>query len=226
MSRVKLLSILAVALVAICMAPAARAVVYDLTVDKCSVGTGCIGLTGGTVTVLPGATSSQVDITVSLVSGVEFQWNPDTSNNNQATFVFNADISSLTISNLTTGWVPQSGIPSFGFRTDGLGTFDYAIACPNPTCQSGQTTNPSSVSFTMTNGSGLLSPINFNVLSTGGDPSVYFAADVIGNGTSGYIGAPGPGAPDVVPEPTSIAFFGTGLLGVGLVLRRKFANKA
>jgi len=61
---------------------------------------------------------------------------------------------------------------------------------------------------------------DFQTLSSGGSPSVYFDADVMGpNGKTGPVGA-NTFTPSV-PEPSAIALFATGLIGAALSIRRR-----
>jgi hypothetical protein len=116
---------------------------------------------------------------------------------------------------------------------DGAGTFDYSVRLSSqPSTQAGPLT------FIVKSSAGSITSVNFETLSNGGSPSADFAANVSNGSCTGIIGGGNgtaqstpqntnsdqscPGTPPV-PEPTSIAFFGTGLIGVGIVIRRKLA---
>jgi hypothetical protein len=201
--------------------PAKADLVVQLNIDDCSGG-GCLaGTSGGTVTVAQN-TANSVTFTVQLASGLAFQQDSDPTTNNGATFTFNSNIippTNLTISALTTGWIQQSGTPTSGSQTDGFGTFNYGIACPSGTCQTGQITNPNFVTFVITNNAGSLNPLNFAVGSSNNGNSVFFAADVVSNRnggiTTGYIG--GSSVPD---GGTTAMLLGFAFAAVGLVSRR------
>jgi hypothetical protein len=204
--------------------PAVRAdIVYSLDIDNCT--NGCLnGTNGGTVT-LQQVTANSVSITVQLLSGLAFQGSNYTTppSNNSSTFAFNADIANLQISNLTTGWVPQSGVPVSNVNSDGFGHFDYQVTCPLSVCPSGQISNPTSVSFTITN-TAALALTDFAVVSTHGTPS-FFAADVVSNRngsiTTGYIGSDDiPGTRSVPDGGTTAILLSFALAGLGLVSRR------
>jgi hypothetical protein len=115
-----------------------------------------------------------------------------------------------------------------------FGNFDYAIDCNN--CGPGASNAKAGpLTFDVSRIGGLLET-DFTA-NTGG---YYFAVDIINNpptGNTGNVGTMGPGVPpcppgpngcgpggfEPIPEPFSLALFGTGLLGLGLVRRRRLS---
>lgn len=97
---------------------------------------------------------------------------------------------------------------------DGTGTWQYAVGCP--TCGGGQSAPV------------LDAPITFDISAVGLSTAsfvqngnlLFFAADVGGtNGNTGDVGAPS--RTTSVPEPASLAIFGSALLGLGAAVRRR-----
>jgi hypothetical protein len=224
---------LALAFIFTLSVPVVRAdIAYDLTVDDCSAGGGCLnGNDGGTVTLSQdGADAVMFTVSLNESSGfpIAFQKNTTSTGNNDASFAFNSDVSTLSISGLSSGWIPLSGDPT-GSKEDGFGTFGYAIAC-DTACTTGQTTNPKSVSFVITNTAGALSTADFAVKSTGGGTNAYFAADVVGfTGNTGYIGGDTPGTehnPTVPDGGTTAMLLSFALVGMGLISRRMNNRKS
>lgn len=182
---------------------------YVLNIDHCTDTCGISPPNYGTVNVTQDG--SAVDILVTLGSNVRF-----VSTGASDALGFNiAGDPAITISALTSGFSQGSG-----GHFDGFGTFMYSIVCD--ACGSGGSNpQPGPLSFTVSRtGGGSLSISDFQTLSSGGSPSVYFDADVIGpNGKTGPVGA-NTFTPSV-PEPSAIALFATGLIGAALSIRRR-----
>ena len=234
MSRVKLFSILAVSLAVICMAPAARAASFDLNVGYCNCIPTSLGGVAGTVNVTsPGTNEVEIVLTI----------NAPLQSHDQGldSFAFNVvGFSSLTqASNFTINNAGGSTwtLSNPGGNADGAGSFMYSFECTAGA--NGCATAPvRTFDFTIT-ASGLT--VAAVESTNGGASNVDFAANVANANISGCTGMVGGGngtgqstpsgsttascAGPLVPEPNSIAFFGTGLLGLGFVLRRKFASK-
>ena len=227
--KLKFVQILGIAFALLLSAGMAHADTYTMTTDHCSSG-GCLPSSAffGTVVVTQGINSSTVDITVTLspAGSLAFQENPiNVSNGNGITgsFAFNLDLASPTIS--------ITGLPSgWGWGTndqmDGAGTYEWAVQCGPAVCTTGQVSNPGSVTFSVVRTGGTLAPSDFATDGTGaGD---FFAADVVSNipGAgirTGVISGSSFTPPTGTPEPGTLALFGSGLLGLAGIVRRKFA---
>lgn len=223
------------AAVSFLLVPAAHATptfqtTYALNVDFCS--TPCLnGSNGGTITLTQG--TNAVTVAVSL-SGVDFH-------NTTAfdAFAFNLSGSpTISISGLPSGWALDSTTAG-SIKEDGAQTFMYAIDASG-----NKFTGIDSITFTV-DATGLTTD-DFHLLSTknNGTGPVYFAAaayNLTNTGCTGVIGANGGTTPTYlgggtgtcssstnVPEPNSLAIFGAGLVGLGLVsvlYRRKRAYR-
>jgi hypothetical protein len=94
-------------------------------------------------------------------------------------FVFGVSVgASSNITNLSSGFAVDATLPQ---HEDGFGDFLFGITKAS--------TGGQSLTFTFTNA--VLADL---VLSTGGSPPVLFAADITGNGNTGPVGTPIPGA--------------------------------
>ena len=182
------------------IAPMARADLFDLTANS-DCGSLC-----GTVSVTQDGTG--LDITASLQPNVNFV---RTGNHNALTF----DLAGIPVifSGLTSGFAVVTG----GGKNPPFGTFEYAISCT--ACGPGGS-NPlhGPFSFTIMPVTGTITPASLVQVN-----GVYFSADIINSaGATGSSGAPN--RVPAVPEPTAIVSFGTGLLAVAYVVRRRIAS--
>jgi PEP-CTERM motif len=229
----------------VAQAPAnATPIEYDLTVDNCS-SPGCGGGTGpggsyGTVVVsdLAALPYSGIHVEVSLYPPSEFV---NTAAGYSLMFSLTGD-PTISIDNLTTGWLRVT-TPSGPYSAGGdFGQFDYAIYCS--ACGSGGSNpQPGPFSFDIFAGTDL-SVLDFTdglkITGNPADPTItptgiYFVTDILGpNGLTGRIGAPNGSVVDEcvdpegcavqVPEPGTLPLFLVGTVavaGLGATRRRK-----
>jgi hypothetical protein len=169
-----------------------QAVQYDLTIDHCTGGCSTGVSPFGVVTVTQDGLN--LDFKVSLNGPYVFN-----QTNGLDAFVFGVSGGSPTdITNVSSGFAPDPVSPQ---HEDGFGTFLFGITK--------DATGGQLLTFTFANAA-----LDDLVLSIKGDPSVLFAADIVGkNGDTGTVGS--------TPLPGALALFAP-VLGAGyFALRRR-----
>jgi hypothetical protein len=168
-------------------------------VDHCG---GCGTSPFGTVELDPAGTGS-VLVTVSLSNGNQFVGNGTGINGLHAfTFDVGGTMATVAFSTPSTGFTAD---PFGSYHQDGFGSFPYAIEC-GTACSSGG--GGSTLTFTVSETGLTVSSFVHN------GSGFFFTADLLGTTDSGPVGAP-------TPEPASMLLFGSGLLVIGTVVRRR-----
>ncbi|MEJ2644750.1 MAG: VPLPA-CTERM sorting domain-containing protein [Gammaproteobacteria bacterium] len=156
----------------------------------------------------------KVDVTKPTTTEIQFTVTPQSPISSALLmgFGFNTTGTSTSTSQIMapSGWsVSGSG------REDGFGTFQF-----NLSADQGNNNRVSPLTFDITGLSAAVTPLNFFANSTGaaGEQNVPFVAHVanLGNGLTGYFGGPAP-----VPVPAAVWLFGSGLVGLVGVARRR-----
>jgi hypothetical protein len=210
----------AVAIVAVALiATGTPAQADTFTFTSCHVTGGCTGTSFGTVTLTQVGTSVNVDVVLS--SGELFV---ETGAGGNSLFLFNDAISGSTITNITAtlngttvtiagGLSGATGQPPI--MADGTGTFTARVFCTTASsCNGASGADINDLHFTVTNAT-------LAQLETANAAGNIFVADVLFTGT-GFTGPVDvtPGTTNV-PEATTLAFLGTGLVAMGLIARRR-----
>jgi PEP-CTERM motif len=209
----------AVGMAAAYAGPAKADLIYTLNIDGC--GSGCGGnIDYGTVT-LHQVDVDTVSVTVNLSSGIEF-----VATGAGDSLVFNVD-KAVTLSNITTGFAQD---PSNPVHVGFFGSFGIGVDCTTGCGNGGSNPNPGPLFFDSADGGGL-SVTDFVANKDG----FFFASDIantnLAGAPTGNVGSNGPtctgdcggpsGSGEDVPEPQTMAMFGTALLGLAVLRRRK-----
>jgi len=202
---------------------------FPLTSDHCDGG--CLNGGSAGVVIVTDLGGGELQFQVKLVDGFGII-NTGGGGGLGASFGFNLTNppASVTYSNLTSGFsvVNGTGLGNLtapnsngGIHVDGFGYFDYGVNCD--ICGTGSTSPFFGIlSFDVT-AAGLT--INSLTPSQNGSPNAYFVADIYSplTGNTGPVDAsvPNLNTQTSVPEPNSLAVFGSALLGFGMIRRRR-----
>jgi hypothetical protein len=158
--------------------------------------------------------ANNMQVTVSLTNGA--QYFVATGSGNHPGFAFNlAGDPTISVASISSPWT-LSSFNASSVNTNGpsMGSFDYFINNPGPGASQH---NDGPLVFTIYNAAG----INYSDFVANSD-GYYFAADIMNAaGRTGMSGISDPGTTSSVPEPSSIALLGTGLLSAAGVVRRR-----
>jgi hypothetical protein len=161
--------------------------------------------------------SNNMQVTVSLTNGA--QYFVSTGSGNHPGFAFNlANDPTISVTSISSPWT-LSDFNASSVSTNGpsMGTFDYFIDNPGPGASQH---NDGPLVFTIYSAAG----ITYSDFVANSD-GYYFAADIMNAaGRTGMSGITDPGTTSAVPEPSSIALLGTGLLSAAGIVRRRLAQ--
>src|SRR6185369_5996006 len=192
---------------------------------NCTTTSTCSATSWGTISVTQdGSIANRVDVSVVLNNAFFV----DTGGH--YTFTFNLNGTPTTVA--LDGTYSQNNFSYLGagsYSQSGFGTFGFAFNCNAPGGSATDGCGPGASNTTT-------GPLTFYVEGAGFTPSnfiansdgVYFSADLYyqtaaGGFVTGPIGSMG-GTPSV-PEPTSMALLGTGMVGLAGAIRRKLGKK-
>jgi len=166
---------------------------------------------------------SNVDVTVTLDSG--FYFTDSTGAGKSIYFDLSTDTPKSDITGITSGFsldessAPLSN-PIGGTYTAGTGSWDYAIECGDVACPGG---GPGS-SSDATTFSFVVDGVTISDFVKNPD-GYYFASSVYSADANDDTGGSGQVTANAIsPEPASYLLFGSGLLGLGAIFRKKLAR--
>jgi hypothetical protein len=198
-------------LLAVIIAPKAHANEVTFTLDQNTCSGGCTPSPFATVDVTTaGQPADTVLVTEKLTGATQYV---KTGAGYALAFSVIGD-PTLTIGSLTTNFSVGNAAAGVTESKDGAGVFDYWIVCSG--CGNGASPPIVNGTLSFTAEAAGLTPASFEVLN---NKNYYLASDVLA-GRTGNVEANGFTVLPT-PEPASLALFGTGILGVGLLLRKR-----